>query len=176
LLRKSSDETQSSTSQSPDGKNPQNSTALDGIKDLELDEMLMPWNNICCVAKRFRSLKTLTASSNSLRMLYVPLSAPHLTSLTLEYNLFESLSDLSELSSISTLETLRLKGNYISKIAQSQRPKFTFGSKLGYVDLSYNDVADWPLLIHWLMSFLDFGLYGCHTILYMRALLQVWAK
>jgi tubulin-specific chaperone E len=146
LLRKSSDETQSSTSQSPDGKNPRNSTALDGIKDLELDEMLMPWNNICCVAKRFGSLKTLTASSNSLRMLYVPLSTPHLTSLTLEYNLFESLLDLSELSSISTLETLRLKGNYISKIAQSPGPKFTFGSKVGYVDLSYNDVADWAFV------------------------------
>jgi hypothetical protein len=146
LLRKSSDETLSSTSQSPAGKKPQNSTALDGIKDLELDEMLMPWNDICCVAKRFRSLKTLTASSNSLRMLYVPLSTPHLTSLTLEYNLFESLSDLSELCSISTLETLRLKGNYISQIAQSPRPNFTFGSKLGYVDLSYNDVADWAFI------------------------------
>jgi hypothetical protein len=120
--------------------------ALDGIIDLELDEMLMPWNDICCVAKRFRSLKTLTASSNSLRMLYVPLSTPHLTFLTLEYNLFESLSDLSELSSISTLETLRLKGNYISRIAQSPRPNFTFGSKLGYVDLSYNDVADWSFV------------------------------
>jgi len=39
-----------------------------------------------------------------------------------------------------------LKGNYISKIAQSPRPNFTFGSKLGYVDLSYNDVADWAFV------------------------------
>ena len=105
--------------------------------------MLLSWQDICLLAQQFESLKALTASMNELESLLSPLSNPNLTSLTLEYNQFTSLSDLAALQQLSSLENLLLKGNQISTIRSggSEQPKF--GSKLQYVDLSYNQVNSW---------------------------------
>lgn len=118
--------------------------AFQGVKEVEMDEMLLTWENICLLAKQFGSLNKLTASSNSLISLNSPLSCHGLTSLTLEYNMFTSLSDLSPLVSLPSLECLYLKGNQISATrSQSFRDDVRFGEKLHYVDLSYNAVSSW---------------------------------
>src|SRR6266536_1865496 len=113
-----------------------------------MDEMLLPWVKIRSVAAQFGSLTTLTASSNILKNISHPLPAwSRLTSLTLEYNDFTSISDLSNLSSLEFLETLLLKGNKISKIsADSTGSPPIFRHNLHYVDLSYNAVSDWSFV------------------------------
>lgn len=117
-----------------------------GVKDLELDEMLLSWENICLLAQQFESLKVLTASSNNLTSLRSPPSMKTLTSLTLEYNQFTSLSDLAPLSQLASLENLLLKGNQISTNHSYTSEKTVFGNKLQYIDLSYNQVNSWSFI------------------------------
>lgn len=117
-----------------------------GVKDLEMDEMLLPWEDICLLAQQFESLKVLTASSNGLKRLQSPLSGLTLTSLTLEYNAFKSLADLAPISQLASLENLLLKGNQISTNHSDTSEKPIFGSKLKYVDLSYNQVDTWSFV------------------------------
>lgn len=116
------------------------------VKELQLDEMLLSWEDICLLAKQFESLSVLTASMNGLESLQSPLSNPTLTSLTLEYNQFTNLSDLAPLSQLSSLENLLLKGNQISATRSEISPQPIFGSKLQYVDLSYNQVNSWAFV------------------------------
>lgn len=107
----------------------------------------MPWEEICSVARHFTTLMALTASSNHLSSITSALLTPNLTSLTLEYNTFTALSDLSPLSAIESLEVLLLKGNIISRISEvpdGGHP--VFGTKLKYVDISYNDVRSWAFV------------------------------
>jgi tubulin-specific chaperone E len=117
-----------------------------GVKDLELDEMLLSWEDICLLAEQFKSLKVLTASSNCLKSLQSPLSTPNLASLTLEYNQFTNLADLAPLSQLVSLENLLLKGNQISINYSTTSEKPVFGSKLQYIDLSYNQVNSWSFV------------------------------
>jgi tubulin-specific chaperone E len=117
---------------------------LGGIGDLEMDDVLMPWENVCSVTNHFLSLRSLTVSSNHLSLISIPLSAPKLVSLTLEYNDFTTLSALSPLSHLDSLESLLLKGNKIWKITKGDSQKLpVFGNKLRYVDLSYNAISTW---------------------------------
>ena len=123
------------------------SPAFSGVKELELDETLMSWDEICQVTKEFKSLMTLTASSNALKTLTAPLTMSILTSLTLEYNDFTMLSNLSPLSQLSSLETLLLKGNHISAITSAQsESKPIFDRRLRYVDISHNEVTSWDFV------------------------------
>lgn len=105
--------------------------------------MLLPWQTICEFTSRLPNLKKLSASSNGLQSLSMHAGARDLTSLTLEYNEFRTISDLSPLQSLPALESLYLKGNRISSIG-SKLP--TFAPKLHYVDLSYNQVVDWAFV------------------------------
>jgi tubulin-specific chaperone E len=112
-----------------------------------MDDMLLPWRDLAETTEQFLTLTSLSACSNHLNELDYPLNTPNLKSLTLEYNDFKSLSDLSVLSDLESLETLRLKGNNISRITRNDsatRP--IFGSKLRYVDLSYNSVSSWDFV------------------------------
>ena len=113
------------------------------MKELELDEMLLSWEDFCILVQQFESLKVLTISLNGLEKLHSPLSNSTLTSLTLEYNQFTSLSDLAPLSQLFSLENLLLKGNQISTSRSGASEQPVFGSRLQYVDLSYNQVASW---------------------------------
>ena len=108
--------------------------------------MLLPWKDICLLAQQFDSLKVLTASSNGLDCLNSPLPSLTLTSLTLEYNQFTSLSDLAPLSQLASLQNLLLKGNQISRNHSETSKKPIFGSRLQYVDLSYNQINGWAFI------------------------------
>ncbi|RFU35923.1 hypothetical protein B7463_g397, partial [Scytalidium lignicola] len=122
----------------------ESSNAFQGIREVEMDEMLLPWENICILAEQFVNLTKLTASSNSFTTLKLPINCSSLTSLALEYNMFSCLSDLSPLCLVASLETLYLKGNQISRTkSENFNGALTFGTKLHYVDLSYNTVASW---------------------------------
>ena len=115
-----------------------------GIEELELDEMLLSWEELGLLVERFDSLTSLTASLNCFKSIPGPLRAFKLTSLKLEFNEFTSLSDLAPLSSLQTLERLYLKGNQISKVADEKTNEVSiYGQALHYVDLSYNDVYSW---------------------------------
>lgn len=122
--------------------------AFRGIKELEMNEMLQSWTDICQVASRFDELVTLKASSNLLRSLNCSESftMPYLSSLTLDKNEFTSLSDLAAISNWKSLEKLYLKGNRISKIVVDGVKIPIFGDNLHYVDLSSNAVTSWAFV------------------------------
>jgi len=112
-----------------------------------MDDMLLPWRDLAKTTAQFPTLTELAASSNHLTELDYPLRASNLKSLTLEYNDFTSLLDLSILSDLASLETLRLKGNNISIITPNDPIECPiFGSKLQYVDLSYNLISSWDFV------------------------------
>lgn len=117
--------------------------AFSTIQELEFDEALPSWEDVCLVSQTFKSLSKLTVSSNNFDTISSPLSTSNLKSLTLEYNNFTNLSDLLPLVELNSLESLHLKGNKISR-AYTAPP--AFGRNLLYVDLSYNQVDDWTFL------------------------------
>ncbi|KAH8652793.1 hypothetical protein BGZ60DRAFT_473540 [Tricladium varicosporioides] len=126
------------------------------IRHLEADEMLMPFEVLSNFARQFSSLQTLTASSNYWTSIPCALQTSHLTSLTIEYNKFTNLANISHLTSLPTLENLHLKGNDIADITpptinDSNEQTLVknipvFGSKLRYVDLSYNNINTWAFV------------------------------
>ncbi|KAH7403550.1 hypothetical protein BKA64DRAFT_669327 [Cadophora sp. MPI-SDFR-AT-0126] len=124
-------------------------SAFTKVTDLSMDEMFLDWHWIIGIVAQFQRLKTLEASMNGFKQLGQPLQVEGLTSLTLEYNAFQSITDVIVLRELKSLEVLRLKGNEISKIAEepyeiSQLP--SFGKQLKYVDLSYNAVCEWKFV------------------------------
>lgn len=72
----------------------------------------------------------------------------HITSLVLEGNELEALSDLAQLSTLKKLKTLSLKGNKISKISHLplQAPLPLFPDSLSDLDLAYNQIGDWEFV------------------------------
>ncbi|PBP24547.1 CAP-Gly domain-containing protein [Diplocarpon rosae] len=119
------------------------------VTDLTMDEMLLDWSGLVCAVAQFQELRSFEASMNGLKNLAVTPPAERLTSLTLEYNSFASLTDIIILRELKFLEVLRLKGNEISKIsAESDKLAEVpaFGNQLRYVDLSYNAVSDWKFV------------------------------
>ncbi|TVY54097.1 Tubulin-specific chaperone E [Lachnellula suecica] len=118
-----------------------------GIIELELDNTLLPWEDLAETAEHFKDLVNLEVSSNHLRKLTCPLNMTTLKSLTLEYNEFSSLLDLKTLTKLESLENLHLKGNNISRIVPNQNGEtLKFGSNLHYVDLSYNSITNWEFV------------------------------
>lgn len=125
--------------------------ALETITELGLDEMLMPWEEICQLAQRFTSLTILTASSNELSTLPMGLlpttSTSNLITLTLEYNNFTALSDLGPIAKLRSLERLLLKGNRIIKIeAEESTSTLRFTENIRYLDLSFNSIESWDFV------------------------------
>ncbi|KFX92062.1 hypothetical protein V490_05582 [Pseudogymnoascus sp. VKM F-3557] len=125
--------------------------AFAGVTELGLNEMILPWDSICLLARQFKDIKSIEASSNDLSTL--PLNGPSsllpqtLTSLTLEYNDFVSLADLLPLTELTSLNSLHLKGNKICAVGSgSQGEKPVFSDQLSYVDLSYNKISDWQFV------------------------------
>lgn len=135
--------------------------AFHGVHELELDDMALAWDDIIHIIPQFETLTTLSASSNDLKLLrYSPniLSPPSfawsLTSLSLEYNEFKSLSDLPGLKCLPSLERLSLKGNEISEVflngkdtdARHSGADLVFTERLHYIDLSYNAIQSWDFV------------------------------
>jgi hypothetical protein len=134
--------------------------AFRGVYELELDNMALSWEDIVSVSHYFETLRTLTASSNGIRCLDysisgspLPLFPSSLTSLTLEYNEFKSLSDLMGLKYLPSLEKLSLKGNEISEVFQksgsggiTSEKSLVFTENLHYIDLSYNAIQGWDFV------------------------------
>ncbi|PBP22553.1 CAP-Gly domain-containing protein [Diplocarpon rosae] len=119
------------------------------VTDLTMDGMLLDWSGFVCAVAQFQGLRSFEASMNGLKNLAISPPAEKLTSLTLEYNSFESLSDIIILRELKFLEVLRLKGNEISKISTEANKLAevpAFGNQLRYVDLSYNAVSDWKFV------------------------------
>ncbi|CAL3963620.1 unnamed protein product [Diplocarpon coronariae] len=123
--------------------------AFTKVTDLTMDEMLLDWSGFVYAVAQFQELRSFEASMNGLENLAVTPPAERLTSLTLEYNSFESLTDIIILRELKFLEVLRLKGNEISKISTEPKSRAdvpAFGKQLRYVDLSYNAVSDWQFV------------------------------
>lgn len=126
--------------------------AFANVRELSLDEMVITWEEVCILVNNFPALTTLSASSNELRSLRTqsafayPISTWNLKSLTLDYNVFQSILELAPLAEIRTLEKLHLKGNQIRAISDGENPKPIFPDQLHYIDLSYNDVASWDFV------------------------------
>ncbi|KAI9050721.1 hypothetical protein LZ554_004841 [Drepanopeziza brunnea f. sp. 'monogermtubi'] len=119
------------------------------VTDLSMDEMLLAWTGFIRAVAHFHELRSFEASMNGLKRLDLPLRANRLTSLTLEYNSFESLMSIMVLRELSSLEVLRLKGNKISEIDAEQHNISeipSFGKQLNYVDLSYNAISTWKFV------------------------------
>jgi tubulin-specific chaperone E len=126
--------------------------AFGGVKELGIDEIFLSWEDICLLVEAFPNVTTLSANSNELTLLQdspTILRSIHkfqLTALKLEYNTFTSLGDLSSLSGLHSLERLYLKGNQIKSISHGKGNRSIFGKQLQYVDLSYNDIANWDFV------------------------------
>jgi hypothetical protein len=135
--------------------------AFNGIQELDLDDMTLSWEDIMQILPEFDTLRTLSASSNGLRsldysssLLPGPALASSLTSLSLEYNQFKSLSDLLGIKYLPSLERLSLKGNEISEVSQRgddedsghSKTNLVFDERLRYIDLSYNAIQSWDFV------------------------------
>lgn len=121
------------------------------MKELAVDETLLPWDETCHIATRFPSLTLLYASSNQLsRLSPMPSSSSLTTSLTsiyLEFNDFTSLSDIASLAALTSLHDLHLKGNRISVTeSDSTDGPPVFSNTLTYLDISYNKIHQWSFI------------------------------
>lgn len=124
--------------------------AFRGVKELALDDTLLPWDEICHIAAGFPSLAGLYASANQLsRLSPIPASTltSTLTSVYMEFNDFTSLSDVASLTTLTSLRSLHLKGNNISTIeSDSTQGPPVFPSALTYLDISYNKIHRWSFV------------------------------
>lgn len=121
-----------------------------GVKELAVDETLLPWDEICHIATKIPSLSLLYASSNQLTRLSPIPPSPLTTSLTsvyLEFNDFTSLSDIASLTALTCLHDLHLKGNSISAVeSDSTDGPPVFSNTLIYLDISYNKIHQWSFI------------------------------
>lgn len=116
------------------------------IKNLSLEDTLMPWVDVVKIASLFGSLRTLALSGNHFRTLTgTGLDVfPHtVTQLTLEYNDFTSLDDISVLSNLKNLRKLVLKNNIISSPGLDG---LEFPWTLSDIDLSHNEIDEWSFI------------------------------
>ncbi|KAH7114492.1 hypothetical protein B0J11DRAFT_541114 [Dendryphion nanum] len=119
--------------------------AFENIKTLKLEETLLSWEQMTSITTLFTHLTTLVASSNAYITLTDHYLTPTVTDLTLEDNLFYSLSDLTQLTKLPSLQRLVLKSNKISEINTSTNFPI-FPPTVSEVDLSFNEISTWPFI------------------------------
>lgn len=115
------------------------------ITTLKLEEDLLPWEDLVNITHQFQNLTTFSASSNFYSSLTTHVLNPTITDLTLEENLFPSLSALEPLTNMPNLQRLVLKSNKIFEIG-SIPP--VFPKTLKEVDLSFNEITTWSFIEH----------------------------
>ncbi|KAF2472274.1 tubulin-specific chaperone E [Lindgomyces ingoldianus] len=120
--------------------------AFGNIKTLRLEDTLLSWEEITRITTLFPTLTTFVASSNLYTTLTPHLLTPTITDLTLEDNLFPSLSSLSPLTRLPNLQRLVLKSNKISSASPSDVPLPIFSHTITDVDLSYNAIVTWAFI------------------------------
>ncbi|KAF1924476.1 uncharacterized protein M421DRAFT_8780 [Didymella exigua CBS 183.55] len=113
------------------------------ITTLKLEDDLLAWEDLANITHQFSTLTTLSASSNFYSRLTKHFLNPTITDLTLEENLFPSLSALEPLTKMPNLQRLILKSNKIFEIG-TQAP--IFPSTVREVDLSFNEITTWPFI------------------------------
>ncbi len=113
------------------------------ITTLKLEDDLLPWQELADITHQFSALTTFSASSNFYSSLTSHVLNPTITDLTLEENLFPSLSALEPLTKMPNLQRLVLKSNKISEIGS---PAPVFPSALKEVDLSFNEITTWSFI------------------------------
>jgi hypothetical protein len=117
-----------------------------GIKDLKLEENLLPWADIAKLTHLFPSLTTFSASSNLYTSLTPHTPTPTITDITLEDNLLLSLSSIACLTKLPHLQRLILKSNKISEIVTLGAERPVFPSTVREVDLSFNEISTWTFI------------------------------
>lgn len=119
------------------------------MHELALGGTLLGWEDLCRIATCCPSLTTLAVGANQLSSLPpVPYAglASTLTSITLEYNSFEAMSDLTSLASLAALRNLHLKGNNIAAMTAPDAVAPVFPPSLRYLDVSYNRIREWSFV------------------------------
>jgi hypothetical protein len=122
-----------------------------------MKEMFIPFPDLNSLARQFPSLEELDLSLNALTSISGDLQVVGLKSLALEYNQFSNLTQLSCLAELGSLEALKLKGNRISEVrgpidhdgrqsSGCSTDGLVFGTKLRFVDLSYNQIDNWEFV------------------------------
>ena len=113
------------------------------ITTLNLEENLLPWQDLANITHQFSALTTFSASSNLYSSLSSHAPNPTITDLTLEENLLPSLSVLEPLTKMPNLQRLVLKSNKISEIGTEQ---LVFSNSLRELDLSFNEITTWSFI------------------------------
>jgi hypothetical protein len=113
------------------------------IKTLKLEDNLLPWQELVNITNQFSTLTTFSASSNFYSSLTPHVLNPTITDLTLEENVFSSVSALEPLTKMPNLQRLILKSNKISEIGS---PMPVFPAALKEVDLSFNEITTWSFI------------------------------
>ncbi|KAF2631912.1 tubulin-specific chaperone E [Macroventuria anomochaeta] len=113
------------------------------ITTLKLEDDLLPWEDLVNITHQFSALTTCSASSNFYSSLTPHILNPSITDLTLEENLFPSLSALEPLTKMPNLQRLILKSNKISEVGT---PQPIFPTALREVDLSFNEITTWSFI------------------------------
>lgn len=123
---------------------------LANITELEMQKVLLSWDDIARSMSYFTSLRSFDGARNNLALVtpsIIPFNT--LTTLVLDHNEFASLSSVATLSEMSCLEVLRLKSNKIATVqaaGESTGSIRPFPSCLRYVDLSSNLVSQWNFI------------------------------
>ncbi|KAL2869872.1 putative tubulin-specific chaperone [Aspergillus lucknowensis] len=116
---------------------------FNGIEELQLDDTLLPWDQLSAAAAQFPSLTSLSASANQFSFIPTPLSNT-ITTLILENNEIASLSSIKALASLKSLQHLSLRGNCVDAVSErSSEESFQFTASLRSVDLSRNKIDSW---------------------------------
>ncbi|KAJ6004429.1 hypothetical protein N7522_006074 [Penicillium canescens] len=119
---------------------------FEGITELHLEDTLLSWDEIAAVTSQFLGLASLTASANQLSEISCPLPNT-ITTLTLEYNEFTSISNLRHLAALPNLQHLSVRGNAIDTVNNDTTTMdFQFSQTLQSLDLSRNKIASWAFL------------------------------
>jgi hypothetical protein len=123
-----------------------------GIKNLTLENTLMEWKDAVNICSLFRDVQSLVLSNNCYTNLDSNVSLSILprsiTTIDLESNAFQSISDLAPLANLPNLKTLILKKSPISLISASTSsdPPPIFQKSLTTLDLSHCQIATWSFI------------------------------
>lgn len=122
-------------------------SAFRKIQSLSLADTLLPWIELCSIARTFRSINTFIASSNQLHQLDSSLLPSSMITLVMESNEFESLSDIFPISKLPQLRKLVLRRNKVASISRSSSgPPPVFQDSLKELDLSRNNINSWAFI------------------------------